>query len=137
MNFYRLNLATAVICIVSCCLVCDANAQFDIDWFTIDGGGGFSSGSGFELEGTIGQFDAGAIMSGGSFTLTGGFQVGGESAKVLLGDINCDGVINLLDVAPFIDAISTGTFSEKADVNQDGTVNLLDVAPFIDLLSSG
>ena len=137
MNLKRLTQLLALVCFSMFFFATSANAQFDIDWFTIDGGGGFSSGSGFELEGTIGQFDAGAIMSGGSFTLTGGFQVGGESAKVLLGDINCDGVINLLDVAPFIDAISTGTFSEKADVNQDGTVNLLDVAPFIDLLSSG
>lgn len=55
----------------------------------------------------------------------------------ILGDVNCDGFVNLLDVSPFIDLISTGQFSDKADINQDGFVNLLDVAPFIFLLSGG
>ena len=55
----------------------------------------------------------------------------------LPGDVNVDGVVNLLDVGPFVDAISTGTFINQADVNQDGVVNLLDVAPFVDLLSGG
>lgn len=52
-----------------------------------------------------------------------------------LGDVNCDGVVNLLDVAPFVDAIASGVFNEKADLNRDSVVNLLDVGPFIDLLS--
>jgi hypothetical protein len=50
-----------------------ANAQsYSIDWFTIDGGGGTSTGGVYSVSGTIGQPDAGQ-MSGGSFTLTGGF----------------------------------------------------------------
>ena len=32
-------------------------AQFSISWFTIDGGGGTSSGGNFTLSGTIGQPD--------------------------------------------------------------------------------
>ena len=59
------------------------------------------------------------------------------SNEVLLGDINCDGAVNLLDVAPFVDLLSTGGFSEKADINQDGAVDLLDVQPFVNLLSGG
>jgi len=46
--------------------------SFRIDWSTIDGGGGTSTGGGYSLSGTIGQPDAGA-MSGGGFTLSGGF----------------------------------------------------------------
>ena len=53
----------------------------------------------------------------------------------VLGDVNCDGLVNLLDVAPFVDLLSSGGFSENADANEDGQVNLLDVAPFVDLLS--
>ena len=45
---------------------------FDISWYTIDGGGGSSSGGTFSLSGTIGQPDAGH-MAGGNFTLDGGF----------------------------------------------------------------
>lgn len=47
-------------------------AQYAIDWFTIDGGGGTSTGGVFTVSGTIGQPEAGT-MSGGSFTLVGGF----------------------------------------------------------------
>jgi hypothetical protein len=46
--------------------------SYSIDWFTIDGGGGTSTGGVFTVSGTIGQPDAGT-MSGGSFTLVGGF----------------------------------------------------------------
>ena len=53
----------------------------------------------------------------------------------LLGDVNCDGIVNLLDVGPFVDAITSSKFVPKADINDDGMVNLLDVAPFVALLS--
>src|SRR5438874_11108122 len=55
--------------------LCGAAVQaqtFSIDWFTIDGGGGTSTGGVFSVTGTIGQADAGH-MSGGNFTLDGGF----------------------------------------------------------------
>ena len=49
-----------------------AQAQFSIDWFTLDGGGGVSTGGVYEVRGTIGQPDTG-LSSGGPFTLAGGF----------------------------------------------------------------
>ncbi len=49
-----------------------ALAQYSIDWFTIGGGGGTSTGGVYTVSGTIGQSDAGA-MSGGNFSITGGF----------------------------------------------------------------
>ncbi len=63
-----------------------------------------------------------------SFSLDGG---------VLLGDLNGDGVIDLLDVVPFVAAITDGDFVSAADINGDGLVDLLDVAPFVELLSGG
>ena len=59
----------------------------------------------------------------------------GKISDALIGDVNCDGVIDLLDVAPFVDILTTGGFSVKADINQDGVVDLLDVSPFVDLLT--
>ena len=59
------------------------------------------------------------------------------SNEVLLGDINCDGAVNLLDVAPFVDLISSGEFSPKGDFDSDGAVNLLDVAPFVNAIAGG
>ena len=38
-------------------------------------------------------------------------------------------------VEPFVDLISSGGFNAAADINMDGVVNLLDVGPFIELLS--
>ncbi len=43
-----------------------------LDWHTLDGGGGTSTGGAYALAGTLGQPDAGT-MTGGSFTLQGGF----------------------------------------------------------------
>ena len=56
-------------------------------------------------------------------------------SDVLHGDVNLDGVVNLLDVAPFVSVLSSGSFQAEADINKDGVVDLLDVAPFVDLLS--
>jgi hypothetical protein len=51
-----------------------ARAQsYSLEWFTIDGGGGTSTGGGYSLSGTIGQPDAGGPMTGGNYSLTGGF----------------------------------------------------------------
>jgi hypothetical protein len=46
--------------------------QFSIDWYKIAGGGG-SAGGNYSVGGTIGQHDASDAMSGGSYSLTGGF----------------------------------------------------------------
>ena len=47
--------------------------QYSVDWFTIDGGGGTSIGGVFSVSGTIGQPDAGGPMTGGTYSVTGGF----------------------------------------------------------------
>lgn len=60
---------------------------------------------------------------------------GVETMNNIPGDINCDGEVNLLDVQPFVDLISTGGFLDKADLNKDGAVDLLDVDPFVALLA--
>ena len=55
-----------------CRLNCPAQ-QYSIEWYKVAGGGGVSTGGVFSASGTIGQPDAGAAMSGGSFSVTGGF----------------------------------------------------------------
>ena len=52
-----------------------AFAQLDIPWSTVDGGGGMSEGGEFRVSGTIGQPDAQYGMTGGVFTVDGGFWV--------------------------------------------------------------
>ena len=54
-----------------------------------------------------------------------------------LGDVNGDNIVNLLDIAPFVDLLSTGEYLEPADTNGDREINLLDVQPFVEILSGG
>ncbi len=84
---------------------------------------------GFDLRSTFGAsgddyFDTDATIT---VTLTG---------KPMLGDVNGDGSVNLLDVAPFVDLVTAGGFLAEADINQDKSVDLLDVSPFVDLLTA-
>lgn len=57
-----------------------AHAQLAISRFTVDGGGGASSGGAFALSGTAGQPDAG-VHTGGAFALSGGFWFGGGAVS--------------------------------------------------------
>ena len=54
-----------------------------------------------------------------------------------IGDVNQDHNIDLLDVQPFVDVLTSGNYQVEADCNCDGSVDLLDVAPFVDLLAGG
>ena len=55
--------------------------------------------------------------------------------EVLLGDVNTDGVVDFLDISPFIVVLSGGGFQEEADIDQNGVVDFLDISPFIQILS--
>ncbi len=65
-----------VVCAGAAALAPIGGGDFDLSWHTIDGGGGSSTGGGFELAGTIGQHDTGEVMTGGNFALLGGFWAG-------------------------------------------------------------
>ena len=55
-------------------LALGARAQsYSIDWFKIAGGGGTSTGGVYSVFGTIGQSDASGALTGGNYSLTGGF----------------------------------------------------------------
>jgi hypothetical protein len=60
----------------ACSFQLSACAQsYSIDWSTIDGGGGTSTGGVYSVTGTIGQPDASGPMTNGQYSLTGGFWV--------------------------------------------------------------
>jgi hypothetical protein len=46
---------------------------YSVDWHKVSGGGGTSSNGQYSVSGTIGQSDASVAMTGGSYSLTGGF----------------------------------------------------------------
>ena len=46
---------------------------YSIDWYKIAGGGGTSTGGTYQVSGSLGQPDASGAMSGGRYSVTGGF----------------------------------------------------------------
>jgi len=55
-----------------CCLPASAQS-YSIDWYKVSGGGGTSTGGVYSVSSTLGQPDASGAMTGGNFSLTGGF----------------------------------------------------------------
>lgn len=62
----------------------------------------------------------------------------------LAGDVNCDGLVNMGDVQPFVNLLSQeavwrasnyGCDSRNGDVNRDGKINFADVSPFVSLIT--
>lgn len=65
--------------------------QYSVDWSKISGGGGTSTNGRYSVTGTIGQPDASVAMSGGNYSVTGGFWS-------LISVVQMPGVPNLLIV---------------------------------------
>lgn len=91
-------------------------ADYDLTWHTIDGGGGTSSGGDFVLSGTIGQPDAGT-MTGGDYVLAGGFWSGWDPCFVNLPDL-ADFLSDWLEEFPVAGV--------DWDMDDSGTVDLID-----------
>jgi hypothetical protein len=118
------TIALAGICFL---MISSAAAQsagpYDLNWNTIDGGGGKSSGGSYVLTGTIGQPDA-EYSAGGPYEVFGGFWPGGplclvefedfarfamywrDSGSDLPGDLYKDAydVVDELDLSVFVDS---------------------------------
>lgn len=73
-------IATLALLVVAGVALASSGDGYDLSWWTVDGGGAtFSAGDGYTLGGTVGQPDAGAL-TGGDYTLGGGFWGGGAAA---------------------------------------------------------
>jgi len=68
-----MNMRSLVFCFLLSAFCFRAWGQYSIDWSTIDGGGGTSTGGVYSVTGTIGQPDAGGPMTNGQYSVTGGF----------------------------------------------------------------
>lgn len=111
-------------------------ADLDISWWTIDGGGAMATtGGDFTLSGTIGQPDAGAVMAGGAFELTGGFWIvaGVGEPEPCPGDLDGDNDIDLSDLATLLAnyGVTSGAVYEDGDLDEDGDVDLSDLATLL------
>ena len=73
----------------------------------------------------------------GSGWSLGYYDHNGTSDTTVWHDGNLDGVVNGLDVDPFVDVLLNGPFQTEADMNQDGEVNGLDVDSFVAAVVGG
>jgi len=77
-TFYvlRFTLLVVLLSLLASVALAQSGGGYDLSWNTVDGGGAtWSEGGGYSLGGTIGQPDAG-MLSGGGYTLAGGFWPG-------------------------------------------------------------
>ena len=74
-NIMQPTLATlALLLSIFSLLPSTGSAQsYTVDWYKIAGGGGTSAGGTYAVSGTIGQPDASGALSGGNYSVTGGF----------------------------------------------------------------
>jgi len=132
--------ALALMAVLVLAFAQSASAQTSIDWSTVDGGGGTSSGGAFVVSGTIGQPDAGpgpAGMMAGTFRLAGGFWPG---AGFCIADFNQSGLVSVQDIFDFLSAWFANCTAPSAsgpcrfgsaDVNASGAVGVQDIFDFL------
>ena len=56
---------------------------------------------------------------------------------IVHGDVNQDGLVDFLDIGPFIGVLTDGVFQAEADCDGSGVVDFLDIGPFIAALTLG
>ena len=126
-----------------CCAASNIARADDIDWCTVDGGGGASFGGDYTLEGTIAQPDAG-LMTGGDYTLEGGFWTTSPGSACDTIDFNRDGLYpDTNDIDEFISVFSGGPCSNDPncgdiDFNNDGLYpDTTDIDALLSVFSGG
>jgi len=81
----QLLAGAVVLLLIGSSVLAQSGGGYDLTWNTVDSGGyTFSTGGSYSLGGTVGQADAG-VLTGGSYTLVGGFWGGaGVQCKLYL-----------------------------------------------------
>jgi hypothetical protein len=60
-----------------------------------------------------------------------------EPYEPLQGDVNGDGVINILDIVQLANMILSDDYQESADLNGDGNLNILDIVQLVNIILGG
>ena len=80
----------------------------------------------------VGNFDCNEFLDTASVNFNDNTITLLYSQCVFLGDTNGCGPVDLLDVAPFIEILSSGEYQMVADMDRNGKVDLLDVQAFVE-----
>jgi len=89
----------------------------------------------FAVDGVLETANDGAATSLRIETFEVEVVVESEPEPVLLGDVSLDGVVDFLDISPFVAVLATQVFQAEADIDESGVVDFLDISPFIAILS--
>ena len=54
-------------------------------------------------------------------------------SDVLLGDMNNDGIINILDIIAVVNIVLVSDYDSTADLNGDNVVNVLDIIAVVNI----
>ena len=57
-----------------------------------------------------------------------------KKINTLNGDLNGDGIVNVLDVVQIVNLVLTNEYEENGDLNEDGIVNVLDIVQLVNIV---
>jgi hypothetical protein len=112
---------------------------YDLSWWTIDGGGiTFAAGGTFDLGGTVGQPDASNALTGGAFSLTGGFWFTPACIALITAMWTATAVWTMRTYLAVLFAFgNTGSGLGRVDTNCDGVVDDADLLQVLFNFGSG
>lgn len=104
-------------------VACGALAQnYSIDWSKIAGGGGTATGGVYMVSGTTGQHDAGSPLTGGNFSVTGGYWSFLSAVQTPGAPILSIQVVNSTTaIVSWPDSSTAFKLQQKATLNPGGT----------------
>ena len=59
-----------------------------------------------------------------------------KKINTLDGDLNGDGIVNILDIVQTVNLVLTNQYEENSDLNEDGIVNVLDIVQLVNIVLS-
>ena len=62
------------------------------------------------------------------------FDFAEENDFTIVGDINLDGIVNVLDVVQVVNLVLVNEYEEKSELNGDGIVNVLDIVQLVNII---
>jgi len=57
-----------------------------------------------------------------------------KKINTLNGDLNGDGIVNVLDIVQTVNLVLTNEYEENGDLNEDGIVNILDIVQLVNII---
>ena len=63
-----------------------------------------------------------------------GYQDTSECFPILLGDMNNDGILNVLDIVQVVNLVLANEYEANGDLNSDGIINVLDIVQLVNII---